>query len=53
MNVFSFPDPSSGNSVDWAFNVANITFAYGVELRDTGQNGKIFFIRIYTVFSNF
>merc|ERR1711894_784020 len=30
---------SSGSSADWAYGKANITYSYGVELRDKGQNG--------------
>ncbi|KAJ3303838.1 Carboxypeptidase A4, partial [Blyttiomyces sp. JEL0837] len=30
---------SSGSSVDWAYEKANVTFAYGVELRDQGMYG--------------
>ncbi|KAJ3171401.1 hypothetical protein HK101_011252 [Irineochytrium annulatum] len=30
---------SAGSSADWAYAVANITFAYGVELRDQGTYG--------------
>ncbi|CAF3990662.1 unnamed protein product [Rotaria sordida] len=28
---------SSGSTADWAYGIANITFSYGVELRDTGM----------------
>ncbi|CAF4088987.1 unnamed protein product [Rotaria sordida] len=30
---------SSGSTADWAYGIANITFSYGVELRDTGEYG--------------
>jgi hypothetical protein len=30
---------ASGSSIDWAYSVANVTYAYGVELRDTGRYG--------------
>lgn len=30
---------SSGSSADWTYGTANITFSYGVELRDTGKYG--------------
>lgn len=30
---------ASGNTVDWTFGTANITFSYAVELRDTGEYG--------------
>ncbi|CAF5138617.1 unnamed protein product, partial [Rotaria magnacalcarata] len=30
---------ASGNTVDWTFGAANITFSYAVELRDTGEYG--------------
>ncbi|KAI9207380.1 uncharacterized protein BJ171DRAFT_439658 [Polychytrium aggregatum] len=30
---------ASGSSIDWAYTSANVTFAYGVELRDTGKHG--------------
>ena len=28
---------ASGNTVDWTYGKANITFSYAVELRDTGK----------------
>jgi hypothetical protein len=28
---------ASGNTVDWTFGTANVTFSYAVELRDTGK----------------
>jgi Zinc carboxypeptidase len=28
---------SSGSSADWTYGAANVTFSYGVELRDTGK----------------
>ncbi|KAJ3417042.1 carbamoyl-phosphate synthase (glutamine-hydrolyzing) cpa2 [Chytridiales sp. JEL 0842] len=31
--------PASGSSVDWAYDTANVTYPYGVELRDQGQYG--------------
>ncbi|CAF3973238.1 unnamed protein product [Adineta steineri] len=30
---------SSGSSADWTYGTANVTFSYGVELRDTGEYG--------------
>ncbi|KAI8846546.1 hypothetical protein BC829DRAFT_491248 [Chytridium lagenaria] len=30
---------ASGSSIDWAYNVANVTFTYTAELRDTGTYG--------------
>ncbi|CAF2831627.1 unnamed protein product [Rotaria sp. Silwood2] len=30
---------ASGNTVDWTYGKANITFSYAVELRDTGEYG--------------
>jgi carboxypeptidase A1 len=30
---------ASGSSVDWAYDLANVTYPYGVELRDQGQYG--------------
>ncbi|CAF0886703.1 unnamed protein product [Rotaria sordida] len=30
---------ASGNTVDWTFGTANVTFSYAVELRDTGEYG--------------
>ncbi|CAF1378970.1 unnamed protein product [Rotaria sordida] len=30
---------ASGSTVDWTYGTANITFSYGVELRDTGSYG--------------
>ncbi|KAJ3214035.1 Carboxypeptidase A4 [Dinochytrium kinnereticum] len=30
---------ASGSSIDWAYNVANVTYTYTVELRDTGTYG--------------
>ncbi|KAJ1560329.1 Carboxypeptidase A4 [Nowakowskiella sp. JEL0078] len=32
---------ASGSSTDWAYEFANATYSYGVELRDTGKNGFI------------
>lgn len=29
---------SSGSSADWTYGKVNITFSYGVELRDTGKH---------------
>ena len=34
-----FPDAYSGGSADWARGVAEITYSYGVELRDKGWHG--------------
>lgn len=28
---------ASGSSADWTYGTVNITFSYGVELRDTGK----------------
>ena len=28
---------ASGSSADWTYGTVNITFSYGVELRDTGE----------------
>lgn len=33
---------ASGNTVDWTFGTANITFSYAVELRDTGMTNVSF-----------
>ncbi|KAJ3214034.1 Carboxypeptidase A4 [Dinochytrium kinnereticum] len=30
---------ASGSSIDWAYNVANVTYTYTAELRDTGKYG--------------
>ncbi|KAI8849822.1 hypothetical protein BC829DRAFT_432309 [Chytridium lagenaria] len=30
---------ASGSSIDWTYNVANVTFTYTAELRDTGSYG--------------
>ena len=30
---------ASGNTVDWTYGTANVTFSYAVELRDTGEYG--------------
>ena len=30
---------ASGSSADWTYDVANIVYSYGVELRDEGQYG--------------
>ncbi|CAF4176160.1 unnamed protein product [Rotaria sp. Silwood2] len=30
---------TSGSTVDWTYGIANVTFSYGVELRDTGKYG--------------
>ncbi len=38
--LYWFSDPASGNSVDFAYNNANIKFSYAIELRDRGKNGK-------------
>lgn len=40
--MFAFlADAASGGSDDWAHGVANIKYAYTVELRDTGDKGFI------------
>lgn len=31
--------PASGSSADYTYGVCNVTFSYGVELRDTGEYG--------------
>jgi murein tripeptide amidase MpaA len=33
--------PASGSSADWTYGVCNITYSYGVELRDTGSHGFV------------
>ncbi|XP_072014987.1 carboxypeptidase B-like [Amphiura filiformis] len=33
--------PASGLSCDWTYDVANITYSYGIELRDTGEYGFV------------
>ncbi|KAJ3100435.1 Carboxypeptidase A4 [Phlyctochytrium planicorne] len=38
-NICEIIYPASGSSVDWAYTQANVTYAYGVELRDTGTYG--------------
>ena len=39
---FLFPaDVASGRSADWTYGAQNVTYSYGVELRDTGKYGFI------------
>jgi len=33
--------PASGSSVDWTYAVANVTYSFAVELRDTGRYGFV------------
>ncbi|KXS20897.1 peptidase M14, carboxypeptidase A [Gonapodya prolifera JEL478] len=33
--------PASGSSTDWVYGTANVTYSYGVELRDTGAHGFV------------
>ncbi|KAJ3338230.1 hypothetical protein HDU93_009819 [Gonapodya sp. JEL0774] len=33
--------PASGSSTDYMYGVANVTYSYGVELRDTGAHGFV------------
>ena len=30
---------ASGNTVDWTYGTANVTYSYAIELRDTGEYG--------------
>jgi len=39
--IYSTIYPAYGSSVDWAYETANCTFTYTVELRDTGRYGFI------------
>lgn len=39
---------ASGNTVDWVFGTANITFSYAVELRDTGKC-HIYFLELVSI----
>jgi murein tripeptide amidase MpaA len=38
-SIYTIIYPASGSSADWAYDTANVTYPYGVELRDTGQYG--------------
>ncbi|UJR24440.1 hypothetical protein I4U23_005816 [Adineta vaga] len=38
-NIASIIYVASGSSADWTYGKVNITFSYGVELRDTGKYG--------------
>jgi hypothetical protein len=38
---------ASGNTVDWTFGTANVTYSYAVELRDTGKCLFVFFIEVF------
>jgi len=38
-SIYTIIYPASGSSADWAYDQANCTYPYGVELRDTGQYG--------------
>lgn len=37
-NIASTIYPASGSSVDWTYAVANVTYSFAVELRDTGAS---------------
>ena len=37
-NIATTIYPASGSSVDWTFGVANVTYSFAVELRDTGTH---------------
>jgi carboxypeptidase A2 len=37
-NIANTIYPASGSSVDWTFGVANVTYSFAVELRDTGAS---------------
>ncbi|CAF4651288.1 unnamed protein product, partial [Rotaria sp. Silwood2] len=34
-SVAQLISPTSGSTIDWTYGIANVTFSYGVELRDT------------------
>jgi len=38
-SIYTIIYPASGSSCDWGLDSANVTYGYGVELRDTGQYG--------------
>jgi len=38
-SIYTIIYPASGSSADFAYDSANVTYPYGVELRDTGQFG--------------
>ncbi|CAF0833065.1 unnamed protein product [Rotaria sordida] len=38
-SVAQIISPTSGSTIDWTYGIANVTFSYGVELRDTGEYG--------------
>ncbi|CAF1467973.1 unnamed protein product [Rotaria sp. Silwood1] len=38
-SVAQLISPTSGSTIDWTYGIANVTFSYGVELRDTGEYG--------------
>jgi len=40
-NIATTIYPASGSSVDWTFGVANVTYSFAVELRDTGRYGFV------------
>jgi len=37
--IYDIIYPASGSSADWGYDFANVTYSYGVELRDTGEYG--------------
>ena len=37
--LYQFAGPNSGGSVDYTYDILNIKYAYGIELRDTGEFG--------------
>jgi len=38
-SIYTIIYPASGSSADYAYDTANVTYPYGVELRDTGASG--------------
>jgi len=40
-SIYTIIYPASGSSADWAYDSSNVTYPYGVELRDTGAHGFI------------
>jgi hypothetical protein len=40
-NIADIIYPASGSSADWAYGVANVTYSFGVELRDTGESDRL------------
>ncbi|CAF3636880.1 unnamed protein product [Rotaria sordida] len=41
-SVAQLISPTSGSTIDWIYGIANVTFSYGIELRDTASVRSIF-----------